>query len=74
MQPQANAVPQCVTTQPQQIVGVPANTAVILKMSDITQISVGKSAIESTLQICYSYLRNNVQAYEFKIGIFLCFH
>lgn len=39
MQPQANvAVPQSVTTQPQQIVGVPAN-AVILKMSDIQQIS-----------------------------------
>lgn len=44
MQPQSNvAVPQSVTTQPsQQIVGVPAN-AVILKMSDIQQIStVGK--------------------------------
>lgn len=45
MQPQVNvAVPQSVTTQPQsqQIVGVPAN-AVILKMSDIQQIStVGK--------------------------------
>lgn len=39
MQPQANvAVPQSVTTQPQQIVGVPAN-AVILKMSEIQQIS-----------------------------------
>lgn len=39
MQTQANvAVPQSVTTQPQQIVGVPAN-AVILKMSDIQQIS-----------------------------------
>lgn len=41
MQAQANvAVPQTVTTQPQsqQIVGVPAN-AVILKMSDIQQIS-----------------------------------
>lgn len=43
MQPQANvAVPQAVTTQAQQIVGVgqqiPAN-AVILKMSDIQQIS-----------------------------------
>lgn len=44
MQPQSNvAVPQSVTTQPsQQIVGVSAN-AVILKMSDIQQIStVGK--------------------------------
>lgn len=46
MQPQANvAVPQSLTTQSQaqQIVGVPAN-AVILKMSDIQQIStVGMS-------------------------------
>lgn len=45
MQSQSNvAVPQSVTTLPQsqQIVGVPAN-AVILKMSDIQQIStVGK--------------------------------
>lgn len=40
MQPLTNiAVPQqAVTTQPQQIVGVPAN-AVILKMSEIQQIS-----------------------------------
>lgn len=43
MQPQSNiAIPQAVSTQPQQMVGVPAN-AVILKMSDIQQIStVGK--------------------------------
>lgn len=47
MQPQANvAVPQSVTTQPQQIVGVHTNAAVLLKMSDITQIStVGESTI-----------------------------
>ncbi|XP_045769212.1 UDP-N-acetylglucosamine--peptide N-acetylglucosaminyltransferase 110 kDa subunit [Maniola jurtina] len=41
MQPQANVavpVPQSVTTQPQQIVGVTAN-AVILKMSEIQQLS-----------------------------------
>lgn len=45
MQPQASqiTVPQNVSTAPQQIVGVPAN-AVILKMSDIQQIStIGKT-------------------------------
>lgn len=46
MQPQTNvAVPQAVTTQSQQIVGVPAN-AVILKMTDIQQLStVGKCSM-----------------------------
>ncbi|VVC87765.1 unnamed protein product [Leptidea sinapis] len=82
MQAQANvAVPQAVTTQPQQIVGVPAN-AVILKMSDIQQIStVGNTKQVTTIAqsciacncgarirltlVCCYYFRQ----YTFNVGV-----
>lgn len=54
MQPQANvAVPQSVTTQPQQIVGVTAN-AVILKMSEIQPMSTVGTFILFCLVLCTS--------------------
>lgn len=78
MQPQANvAVPQSVTTQPQaqQIVGVPAN-AVILKMSDLQQIStVGKSLERFNIELVnikYYVLSGNLQ--NLQIGAYIVWY
>lgn len=73
MQPQTNvAVPQSVTTQPQQIVGVSAN-AVILKMSDIQQIStVGSYACFSIYNFSFRYQHDMFSSYV-RTPIFLKF-